>query len=166
MPKLDLSGQRFGRLIVDFASMRPDSQGCFTYWICVCDCGNVKRVSRMALKQGMTKSCGCLKKDLGQQRTGPLAHNWKGGRRINAGGYITVRHNGRHVGEHRLVMEAHLGRELLPGETVHHANGMRDDNRIENLELWSKSQPAGQRVVDKILWAIEFLESYDYKVTK
>lgn len=80
---------------------------------------------------------------------------------INAQGYRIVKFNGVNTLEHRAVMSEYLDRPLLRHENVHHINGVRDDNRLENLELWSTSQPAGQRVTDKIVWAKELLATYE-----
>jgi hypothetical protein len=59
------------------------------------------------------------------------------------------------------VMAEAIGRPLLREENVHHKNGVRHDNRLDNLEIWNTSQPAGQRPEDLVEWAEEILKLYD-----
>ena len=88
-----------------------------------------------------------------------------GARNVKEGGYIRVKTMDGWEYEHRLAMMQQIGRSLFAHETIHHLNGIRDDNRIENLELWSTSQPKGQRVQDKVEWAASFLAEYGLSVT-
>ncbi len=85
--------------------------------------------------------------------------NYSGGT-IDKNGYRLINQGRKQVFEHRLVMEAMIGRKLLPEETVHHKNGQRADNRPENLELWSSRNPKGQRIEDKVEWALALLQQY------
>lgn len=108
----------------------------------------------------------------GNYKTGPKADpenkwlNRKGGYfLLLRKGHPNAQRGGR-IFEHVFIMSEHLGRPLRKGEIVHHKNGIRTDNRMENLELCLFRQPPGQRVSDKIAWCIEFLEEYGYDVKK
>jgi hypothetical protein len=63
--------------------------------------------------------------------------------------------DGRRILEHVYVMEQREGRRLVPGENVHHLNGIKSDNRPANLELWLVMQPTGQRVADLMRYIAE-----------
>lgn len=122
------------------------------YYVCKCDCGKEKLLQ--AATFCTAESCGCL-------RQAPI-----GNRIVKNNGYVIVKVRNdlpsmkNYKYEHVFVMEQLLGRSLTDKETVHHKNGLRDDNRPENLELWASDHPAGQRVSDLIQWAKQILSQY------
>ena len=81
---------------------------------------------------------------------------------INSSGYVRVNLGtaNENILEHRLVMQEHLGRELAADEYVHHRNGVRTDNRIENLELKSSYHAKGQTIPELLRYANEIIERY------
>lgn len=136
-------------------TQKPGSKG--LYVLCECACGVRKIQNIYSLRYGTSISCGCSKKneefiDNNGYEVVVVDDGWKF--------FETMARHGR-VSGHRKVMADHLDRPLKSHENVHHVNGDRADNRLENLELWSSSQPPGQRVKDKVAWAKEILALYE-----
>lgn len=122
----------------------------------------IKYNIRTRLERGLDPDHPRMKPKKGEG-SGSLSHGYRVLRRP---GHPYARAKKGAVGEHILVMCEFLGRPLHEKETIHHKNGIRDDNRIENLELWDKKHPPGQRVEDKIKFYKEYLEQHGYNVKK
>jgi hypothetical protein len=175
----DLTGRRYGKLIVVKQDLNKVGSNRI-YWVCQCDCGNIKSIMGQNLKYNISKSCGCASRvniendvliDLYvnqklsmrkvaeifntthhtiQNRLKLLGISTRGNydllyyiyrrtpiekvkKYIDDGGYLNFRRYGR---EHRIVMEKHLGRKLTNQETVHHIDGNKLNNDINNLFLF------------------------------
>lgn len=145
IPKTDITGRKFGMLTaVKFHDMGEHGSN----WECVCDCGKTKVIRINHLTGHKTLSCGCLRRRMFDKwridKMGPTNPMWKGGKTRDKG-YVKILTpfkdrfgKPKYVLEHRKVMSELLGRELKRSEAVHHKNGIKDDNRAENLELMTK----------------------------
>lgn len=164
LKRIDITGQKFGKL-TPMCRIQHNNSNHFNHWLCKCDCGSEVIASTGSLRRGKHLSCGCIRK-------GDENHNWKGGKITTRFGYVkeySPEHPNsvsKYVLEHRLVMEKMIGRYLETNEEVHHKNGIRNDNSPDNLELWVKSQPPGQRVDDMVEFCYNFLKKYKPEIIK
>lgn len=178
----DITGKRYGHLTA-IKRDGKDKNGCLI-WQFKCDCGKIVKIRKSDVtkkdKYKNTKSCGCLRWKRFKNtkfrvvRTVVKTHKKdkvirKRKRRlhINRDGYVYVympEHENSdkwgYVAEHKFVMSEKIGRPLMKGEQVHHKNSIKNDNRPENLELWSGDHPSGQRVSDMILFCVQYLTKY------
>jgi len=158
----DITGNKYGRLTV--LARAPNKYKRRTSWFCKCDCGTEGIFPGQSMKAGLIKSCGCIVDEL-RKRTGENSPNYKKGYYINGDGYVLIRNESlgrksKSRAQHIVIMEKFLKRMLRPKETVHHKNGIKADNRLDNLELWSSRHPKGQRVSDMIDFCVDYLSEY------
>lgn len=128
---------------------------------CLCGCKSViTKVGKGGNVRAAIKEHAVLLnlKKIKIHRRGKDHSNWRGGRMVDAAGYIQIHlpdhpfaHKDGYVFEHRLVMEAFLGRYLTREEIVHHINENRQDNRIENLQKTDRAKHISHHHTGKIV---------------
>lgn len=112
---------------------RPNERG----GLCYCECGQITPVAP-ATRRKQNQLAGehtFYVHGHNTRKKGKGSPAYKEGRKKQRGYILVLQSDGRYLPEHRLVMAQHLGRDLTKDETVHHRNGVRHDNRFENLEL-------------------------------
>lgn len=150
----NIEGQQFGNLrVLRRAANNQCHQAC---WECLCACGQIIVTVGSRLRLGKSKSCGCSRLVWSREgQRGASNPAWKSGWIQTAEGYIKATKPGHpradsrgYAPSHILVYEAANNCTVPKGFTIHHKNGVKNDNRPANLELWVSGHGPGQRVVD------------------
>ena len=115
--------------------------------------GNELGVSRRTVSRRL-KAAGYSIRSKSEAASGARNSGWKGGRRFDKSGYVLLHQDGGgYVREHRVVMERQLGRALSANEVVHHINGDRADNRVENLKLCTTRSHRSEHKLSSGTWS-------------
>ena len=142
-----MAGNEYAKIGEKRIGLEIGKKGRHAYiWLACADCGKERWVYIVRQNPSHQRCRVCE----GKTRKGDKCWNWKGGRHLDSRGYVLVQLSAgdtfypmvdhkRYVAEHRLVMAKHLGRCLAKKELVHHVNGIKADNHIENLELLSRT---------------------------
>lgn len=135
--KIDLTGMRFGRLVV-ISGGGSNKEG-RALWVCNCDCGSEKLALGKTLLSGKTRSCGCLHRE-SSMRNIPKTTKPLSSERTTRSGYIEIKTERGYVRKHIHVMECHLGRRLTKDEVVHHIDQDKRNNDLSNLQLMTNAE--------------------------
>ena len=137
MKKLNLIGEKYNMLT---PIKQSGMKGNLIAWECLCDCGNYAIVTTKNLRNGGTKSCGCLHSKHAMQmvknNTRPI-----GFKRIKkCNGRVEIKTENGFVFEHVAIMESILGRKLKKGEVVHHIDHDKTNNDPNNLMVMTNAE--------------------------
>lgn len=148
MKTIDITGEKYGMLTV---VRRAEATGKLTSWHCLCDCGKSAIVSTKSIRNGGTRSCGCLHIKHAMEH---VKRNTRlvGFKRVKKGnGHILVKTENGFVFEHVDIMEKMLGRKLAEGEVVHHKDHDKLNNDPSNLVLMTNGEHTAMHSTGRVV---------------